>query len=155
MESLRAIAIRDLVTITLRGVPDRPGIAAEVFGALGEQGLNVEMVVSSGASNGRADISMAAARTERDQVRQAAERVRKQVGASGVETKDGSALVTLSGSDLAAQPGIAGRMFRALTSEGINIDAISTSLSSISCLIEDERAAGAVAVLNREFGIAT
>jgi aspartate kinase len=155
MESLRAIAIRDLVTITLRGVPDRPGIAAEVFGALGEQGLNVEMVVSSGASAGRADISMAAARTERDQVRQAAERIRKQVDAHGVETKDGSALVTLSGSDLAAQPGLAGRMFRALTSEGINIDAISTSLSSISCLIEEKRAADAVAVLNQEFGIAT
>jgi aspartate kinase len=155
MENLRATSIRNLVTVTLRGVPDRPGIAAEVFGALGDQGLNVEMVVSTGVSEGRADISMAAARAEKDHVRQAAERVRGQVGASGVETRDGSALVVLSGPELSTRPGVAGRMFRALTGEGINIDAISTSLSSITCLIDNSRAEDAVAVLNGEFAIAS
>jgi aspartate kinase len=153
MDSLRVVAIRDLVTIVVRGVPDRPGIAAEVFGALGEQGLNVELVVAGGTSDERADISLAVARAERDHVRQAVERIRKQVGARGVDVRDGSALVILSGSNLAAQPGMAGRMFRALTSRGINIEAISTSLSSISCLVEDNWAAAAVELLEEEFGI--
>jgi aspartate kinase len=155
MENLRVSSMGDLVTVTLRGVPNQPGIAATVFGTLGEKGLNVEMVVSSGVSESLADIAVAATRAEREPVVQAAEQMRAELGARTVESKEGSALVVLSGSDLASQPGIAGRMFRALSGEGINIDAISTSLSSITCLIDDDRLADAVAVLREKLEAAS
>jgi aspartate kinase len=150
VENLRVSATRDLITVTLQGVPDQPGIAATVLGDLGEQGLNVEMVVASGSSAKRADILVAAARAERDQVMEVAEQIRQALGARGVEAKEGSALVTLSGPGLASQPGIAGKMFRALSDEGINLGAISTSLSSITCLIDEDRVEDALAVLGEK-----
>ena len=87
-----------------------------------------------------------------DRVESAAQRIREQYDASDVESRGGSALVILSGQDLAAQPGIAGKMFRALSSKGINIDAISTSLASITCLIENDRAEDAVETLKDALG---
>jgi aspartate kinase len=155
MENLQVSSKGDLITVTLRGVPNQPGIAATVFGTLGEQGLNVEMVVSSGVSETLADISVAATRAERDRVVMAAERIRRELGARAVESKEGSALIVLSGPDLASQPGIAGQMFRALSGEGINIDAISTSLSSITCLIDGGRLDDAVAVLRNQLQAAS
>jgi aspartate kinase len=150
VENLRVSATRDLITVTLQGVPNEPGIAATVLGALGEQGLNVEMVVASGTSAKHADILVAAARAEREQVMKVAGQIRAEYGARGVDAKEGSALVTLSGPEMASRPGVAGKMFRALSDAGINIGAISTSLSSITCLIDEDRVDDAVAVLGEK-----
>jgi aspartate kinase len=151
MDALRAVANREITKITLEGVPDRPGIAAEIFGALGQQGINVEMVVSTGGAHGTADISLAVARSQEQTVSEALESIRREIGGRGLHRNSKVALVSLVGHSLSTEPGIAGRMFGALSRAGVNIEVISTSLSSVTCMIEERSCDEAVAALRQEF----
>jgi aspartate kinase len=151
MTELYPVANREVSKITLEGVPDRPGIAAEIFGALGGQGFNVELVVATGGAGGRADISLAISRADEDNVTRSLEAIRDEVGARTLQVNSHVALVSIVGQHLSTEPGIAGRMFRALSHHGINIEAISTSMSSVTCLIEEARTDEAMAALKAEF----
>lgn len=153
MDSLQAIANHDITKIILEGVPDRPGIAAEIFLALGDRGFNVELVVSTGGSGGRADISLAVQRTQEEAIVRTLETIREEIGWMGLRTNSHVALVNVVGQHLSTEPGIAGRTFRALSSHGINIEAISTSMSSVTCLIDEDKVREALAALRSEFGI--
>jgi aspartate kinase len=153
MEGLQAIANREVTKITLEGVPDRPGIAAEIFGALGQQGINVELVVSTGGAHGTADISLAVSRGQEKQVSDAMESVRREVGGRGFHRNSKVALVSLVGHGLATEPGIAGRMFGALSRAGVNIEVISTSLSSVTCMIDEQMCEAALTALQQEFAL--
>lgn len=153
MQELHAVANRDVTKITLEGVPDRPGIAAEVFGVLGSQGFNVELVVSTGGSGGRADISLAVSRTDQESVGRALESLREEIGARSMSMNANVALVSIVGQHLSTEPGIAGRMFRALSSHGINIEVISTSMSSVTCMIDEGRTEEALIALRGEFNL--
>jgi aspartate kinase len=153
MEGLRAIANREITKVTFEGVPDRPGIAAEIFGALGQRGINVELVVSTGGRKGTADISLAIARSRERGVIDALEAIRREVGARALQRNSAVALVSLLGNGLQTEPGIAGRMFGALSRTGVNIEAISTSMSSVTCMIEESRCEAALAALRHEFNL--
>jgi aspartate kinase len=153
MEGLRAIENREITKVTFAGVPDRPGIAAEIFGALGRRGINVEMVVSTGGQEGTADISLAIARSQTPGVVEALEVIRREVGARALLSNSEAALISLLGQGLQTEPGIAGRMFGALSRAGVNIEAISTSVSSVTCMIEEARCEAALAALRQEFNL--
>lgn len=153
MEGLRAIANREITKVTFVGVPDQPGIAAEIFGALGRRGINVEMVVSTGGQEGTADISLAITRSQAPGVVEALEAIRRDVGARALHRHAEAALISLLGRGLQTEPGIAGRMFGALSRAGVNIEAISTSMSSVTCMIEDARCETALAALRQEFNL--
>jgi aspartate kinase len=153
MVNLHAVANRDVTKITIEGVPDRPGIAAEIFGALGNLGFNIELVVSTGGAGGRADISLAVSRSQEEAIVRALEQIRDEVGARALTASSQVALVSIIGQHLSTEPGIAGRMFRALSAQGINIEVISTSMSSVTCLIEEVRADDALVALRKEFGL--
>lgn len=154
MVTLHAQANRNITKITLEGVPDRPGIAAEIFGTLGNQGFNVELVVSTGGEGGRADISFAVSRTEEEAVLRALETIRDEAGARALHANSNVSLVSIVGQHLSTEPGIAGRMFSALSRAGINIEIISTSMSSVTCLIDESKTEEALAALREEFGLA-
>lgn len=154
MDSLRAIANRNVTKITYVGVPDHPGIAADIFGALGRKDINVELVVSTGGQHGTADISLAVARNQEDSCHAELEAIRGEIGAKGLVRNTHVALVSLLGHGLQTEPGIAGRMFGALSRAGINIEAIATSMSSVTCMIEERHCEAALAALNQEFGLA-
>ena len=154
MESLRAIANRNITKVTFHGVPDRPGIAADIFGSLGVQGVNVELVLSTGGSQGSADISLAISRSQEESVLGILEALRKEIGAHSLQRNSRVCLVSLLGHGLQTEPGIAGRMFGALSRAGINIEAISTSMSSVTCMIEEAQCATALEALEREFQLA-
>jgi aspartate kinase len=151
MSELYPVANREVAKITLEGVPDRPGIAAEIFGTLGMQGFNVELVVATGGAGGRADISFAVSRSDEERVMRALEEIREEVGARDLQVNSHVALVSIVGQHLSTEPGIAGRMFRALSHQGINIEAISTSMSSVTCMIEEGRTEEAMVALRAEF----
>jgi aspartate kinase len=153
MEGLRAVANRDVTKITLEGVPDRPGIAAEIFGALGQLGFNVELVVSTGGSHGTADISLAIARSQEREILDALESIRREVGARSLHRNSKVALVSLVGHGLSTEPGTAGRMFGALSRAGVNIEVISTSLFSVTCMIEEHSCELALEALRQEFAL--
>jgi aspartate kinase len=151
MDTLRVVANREISKVVLQGVPDRPGIAAEIFGELGGQGFNVELVVSTGGTRGTADICLAVAQDQQEQVREALEIINKDVMGADVVADPEVALVSVVGSNLSKVPGVAGRMFKTLSAKGINIEIISTSLSSVTCLIPAEKTEEAVAALEGEF----
>jgi len=151
METLRIESNQEVSKILVEGVPDRPGIAAEIFGALGAQGFNVELVVTTGGTGGLADICLAVSREESRNVQSALSELRKAVSARTVREDVGIALVSVVGSNLSKVPGVAGRMFHALSSRGINIDVVSTSLSSVTCMIPADRTEEAVVALEGEF----
>jgi len=151
MEKLRIEANKAVSKIVLRGVPDRPGIAAEIFGALGDKGFNVEMVVTSGGTRGTADICLAVSQEQEQDIQAALSEIREKVQARDILADTQVALVSVTGPNLARVPGIAGRLFHALSRRGINIDVISTSLSSVTCMIAKEETERAIAALEGEF----
>jgi aspartate kinase len=149
METLRVEANKEVSRILIRGIPDKPGIAAEIFGMLGTRGYNVEMVVTTGGTRGTADICLAVSRAQQEAVRAA---LNEDGVLAGEITADSDvALVSVVGTGLAKVPGVAGRTFKALSARGINIDAISTSLVSVTCMIARGHADEAVAALEGEF----
>ncbi len=151
MSDLNVKSERDVVKVTVASVPDKPGIAAELFGRLGGEGFNIELMVSTGGGQGRSDISFAIKETELEPVQRVLERIIPELGAKSVSHHKGIALVGVTGHDLNKRPGIAGRMFRALSRCGINIDMISTSLSSVTCAIDARMIDDAAEALEKEF----
>ena len=151
MEALRVEANKKISKLVLRGVADRPGIAAEIFGILGSKGFNVELVVSTGGTRGTADICMAVSADQQEVVRQTLEETKEETMASDVVSDPDVALVSVVGLNLSKVPGVAGRMFKALSAKGINIEIISTSLTSVTCMIPKGRTGEAVAALEGEF----
>ncbi len=151
MEKVRVDLNAGVSRVLLRGVPDRPGIAAEIFGALGAKGFNVELVVTTGGTRGTADICLAVSQQQREQVVESLLKGQDQMTAAEIVADNDVALVSIVGSNLAKIPGVAGRMFKALSSRGINIEVISTSLGSVTCMISRDRAVEAVAALEGEF----
>ncbi len=141
-----------VVKITLRGLPDRPGMAAGIFGRLGEEGINVELITASAIGGGRSDVSFIVAQTEMQRVSSATDRLKREFEAEEVVVDPNVAVVSLHMADLVQTPGTAGRMFASLSGRGINIDMISTSMASITCVIPENRADEAVRVLEEEFG---
>jgi aspartate kinase len=141
----------NIAKVTLHSVPDRPGIAAEVFGKLGAQGFNIELVVTGISFKGRTDVSFAVAESELDAIEKLLEEMKNEIGAERISHTSSVALVSIAGHQLAQTPGIAGRMFNALSKAGINIDTISTSMSSVTCLIAKDKAKEAVEALRKEF----
>jgi aspartate kinase len=137
--------------VTLHSVPDQPGIAAEVFGKLGSQGFNVEMVVSGISYKNKVDISFAVAQNELEAIRGLLEKIKNEIGAQKITHTSSVALVSIAGHQLAQIPGMAGKMFNALSRSGINIDTISTSMSSVTCLVTEDKAQEAVEALRKEF----
>lgn len=151
MQSVRVEFNTQVSKLLIRGVPDRPGIAADIFSVVGSKGFNVELVVATGATKGTADICLAVSREEQAAVRRALEELKHELHATAVEADDDIALISIVGPNLSKVPGVAGRMFKALSVRGINIEVISTSLSSVTCMIPAGRTAEAVAALEGEF----
>lgn len=141
----------NVAKITIHAVPDRPGIAADIFGRLGNEGFNVELVVSGISYKGKVDVSFAVAENELDAIKTLLEKVKDEVGADGISHTTSIALVSIAGHQLVQTPGIAGKMFNALSKSGINIDTISTSMSSVTCMVPMDKAKEAVVALRKEF----
>lgn len=141
----------NIAKVTLHSVPDKPGIAAEIFGKLGTKGFNVELVVTGISYKGRTDVSFAVAENELDAIDTLLEKMKSEIGAEKISHSSSVALVSIAGHQLAQTPGIAGRMFNALSKAGINIDTISTSMSSVTCMVARDKAKEAVEALRKEF----
>ncbi len=141
----------NVAKITLHSVPDKPGIAAEIFGKLGNEGFNVELMVSGISYKDKVDVTFAVAENELDPIHTLLEKVKSEMGAERVSHTSNIALVSIAGHQLAQTPGLAGRMFNALSKAGINIDTISTSMSSVTCVVSQDKAKDAVDALRKEF----
>ncbi len=140
-----------IAKVTLQNVNDRQGVAAEIFSALGDHGLNVELISTSSAGRGRADISFAVLEADLKDVVKLLDRIKGNFGAQGVAVDKDRALITIYGSRLATTPGAAGKIFKVLSESGINIDMISASLTVLSLVVEENKIKSAVEAIEKEF----
>lgn len=137
--------------ITVVRVPDKPGVAAKLFKALGDRNIVVDMIVQNVSHQGFTDISFTVNKTDADIAEEIAREVAKEIGAADVERNDKIAKISVVGLGMKTHSGTAGKMFEVLYKEGINIYAISTSEIKISCLIDEKYAELAVRALHEAF----
>jgi aspartate kinase len=141
----------DLALVGMMAVPDRPGIAAAVFEALGRRGINVLSIVQAIDLENNTHIVFCVASKDVSVALGLLEPVRERFGGRQVTHRSGVALVSVFGPDFRETPGIAGAMYSAFADADINILAISTSMSSVSCVIDQTCLDHAVAALKDTF----
>src|SRR6266540_1792973 len=144
---------RSQAKISILRVPDRPGIAAQVFGAIAERNIVVDMIVQNISRDGYTDMSFTVPRGDHARAVAALEDVARKVGAQGVVHDERVAKVSIVGVGMRSHSGVASRMFGVLSREGINIQMISTSEIAISCVIEDKYTELAVRALHETFDV--
>ena len=137
--------------ITLAGVPNQPGIAADLFDELAAGGVFVDMIVQSYADTDHADIAFTIPRDQLEQALEKANSVQKRFSARGVEHKREIAKLSVSGIGLRSHTGVALGMFRALAEAGINMDAINTSEVRVNVIVDGARGDDGLACLRAEF----
>jgi aspartate kinase len=140
-----------IAKVTLQNVTDRQGVAAEIFSALGEHGLNVELISTSSAGRGRADISFAVLEADLSDVVKLLDTIKGNFGAQDIAVDQDRALITIYGSKLATTPGVAGKIFKVLSENAINIDMISASLTVLSLVVDESKIESAVEAIEKEF----
>ena len=143
----------DVAEVVIHNIPDTPGIAADIFGALGAKGFNVELVISSPGEKNRANIAFAIREKDAEAAMEVLREMKSKLEFETLTIRTDIAILTLSWHMLSGQPGSGGRLFSALSKAGVNIEAISTSLSSISCMVAVSQIDKAEATLKKEFGI--
>lgn len=146
---------RGQAKVSILRVPDRPGIAARVFGGLGAQNIVVDMIVQNISREGLSDISFTLPRADRQRAERVLDGIAKEIGAEGVAADDRIAKVSIVGVGMRSHAGVAARMFTALSKEGINIQMISTSEIAVSCVIEDKYTELAVRALHDAYELGT
>jgi aspartate kinase len=144
---------RSQAKISILRVPDRPGIAARIFGSIAARNIVVDMIVQNISRDGYTDVSFTLPRGDHARAVAALGEAAREVGAQGVLHDDRVAKVSIVGVGMRSHSGVAARMFEALSREGINIQMISTSEIAVSCVIEDKYAELAVRALHDAFGL--
>jgi aspartate kinase len=145
----------DEAKMTIEQVPDRPGVAAEIFRAVADGGIHVDMIVqnSSREGEGRTDLSFTVPKADLAQAAVLVEELAQTVGAAGHAVDDGIAKVSLVGAGMKSNPSVVADMFEALAAERINIEMISTSTIRISCVVRAEDADRAVQAVHAKFNL--
>ncbi|PKB78230.1 MAG: aspartate kinase [SAR202 cluster bacterium Io17-Chloro-G9] len=141
----------NVAKITVRSVPDRPGIAAALFEPLAEAGMSIDTIVQNTSLDRTTDISFTVSRGDLPGALRQMEKVLEAVGAPEMVSDSTLASVSIIGSGMQNTPGYAARMFRILADGNINIDMITTSEIRISCIIKEEQVKEAVRLLHRGF----
>lgn len=134
--------------ITLVKIPDKPGIAADIFSALGARNVNVELVVNTSVEPGLADVAFVVGESELGAAREEMEKLVAQLGGKGIEVDRDVATISVRAADVGPKVS-PGALFSALAKEGINIEMISSSLWGITCVIRKDRLEDAVNAINR------
>ena len=141
----------DVGRITLRGVPDRPGIASKLFEPLADAGISVDTIVQNAGMERLTDLTFTVAKADLDQAAQIVRDGLGQIEGAEILTESGLAKVSIVGAGMQSGPGYAARMFRTLFDAGINIEMISTSEIRITCIIDEAKTSAAVRALHKAF----
>jgi aspartate kinase len=145
---------RDETKITVLGVPDRPGIAYQILGAVAEANIEVDMIIQNQSVDGKTDFTFTVPRGEYTKAMDVLnEKVKAHIGAASITGDAKVSKVSVVGVGMRSHVGIASQMFRTLAEEGINIQMISTSEIKISVLIDEKYMELAVRALHKAFGL--
>ena len=151
---VRGIAHQDGVAkVTVRGVPDRPGIAAQLFEPLAEAGVSVDTIVQNASVEGLTDLTFTVHRSDLDGAVTVVQDMLPEIGARELVSDPELGSVSIVGTGMATSPGYAARMFRTLFEHGINIELISTSEIRITCIVRTAQLTDAVNALHEAFAL--
>ncbi|MDO8674764.1 MAG: aspartate kinase [Candidatus Omnitrophota bacterium] len=156
-EKMEEIAVRGITCnkgeakVTICSVPDKPGIAAKIFGEISKSGINVDTIVQNVPHDRLSDISFTVPKTDLNETIKVTTAIGKKIGAGEILEDRNIARVSLVGSGMRSHSGIAARMFKTLADNAINIEMISTSEISVSCIIQQDLADKAVRSLHKAF----
>ena len=139
--------------ITLKKVPDQPGIAAKIFSPIAEAGILVDMIIQNTRAGGLTDLTFTVAKTDYNRAIEISKKVAEEIRAEEVLTAKNIAKISVTGVGMKSHSGVASKMFSTLAAENINIRLISTSEIRISCVIEEKYSELAVRVLHSAFGL--
>lgn len=149
---VRGIALdMDVAAFTVRAVPDRPGIAARIFGSLADAGISVDTIVQNASVERLTDLTFSVTQADGERARAIIESVATEIDAAAVMVDQRLAKVSIVGTGMQTGPGYAATMFRALADASINIQLITTSDIRIAALVRADRAQEAVRVLHSAF----
>ncbi len=137
--------------ITLRDLPDRPGIASTLFGRLGDSKVYVNMIVQSTGHDNLASISFTVVKKDLKTAMEICNNLKQELGAAEVTSKEGIAIVSAVGVGMLSSYGVAGRMFKILADHGVNIEMIATSEIGISCVVDEKYSELAQKIIHKEF----
>ena len=144
---------RDEAKLTIRGVPDQPGVASTIFGQISDAHVNVDMIIQNVAQDGTTDLTFTVNRSEYTHARSILEKISAELKAREVVGDDQLAKISIVGVGMRSHAGIASTMFEAMATEGINIELISTSEIKISIGVADRYVDLAVRALHKAFGL--
>lgn len=156
MEEMKITGItynKNEAKITISRVPDKPGVASEVFTALSDENIVVDIIVQNISKENYTDITFTVAKTDAKKAQRIMEEVAKKLGADRVIVDEDIAKISIVGLGMRSHAGVASKMFSILAKEGINIAAITTSEIKISCVIDAKYGELAVRALHSGFGL--
>lgn len=145
---------KDEAKISVIRVPDKPGIAAQLFSPLSHANITVDMIIQNVSHEGYTDLTFTVPRTDFKKALKIVEESAVQIGAGGVNSDEDIAKVSIVGVGMRSHSGVASKMFQTLSQEGVNIQMISTSEIKVSCVIDAKYTELAVRVLHDVFGLA-
>ena len=143
----------DVLKVTVYNVPSVPGVAAKVFTALGEANVNVDMIIQSGAKDGRNDISFTTSMEDDGKIESILQPIMDEIGGGNIIVGNNVAKVSIIGAGMITNPGVAAKMFRVLSENKFNIQMIATSEIKVSCILNKEGAKDAVVALHTAFDL--
>ncbi|NMO96870.1 aspartate kinase [Paenibacillus lemnae] len=146
---------KNVARISILGVSDYPGVLARVFGALAQEGIDVDIIVQSGVQNGEADFSFTIARHESQRALSVIEGIRTEVPFREVTSEVNLVKVSIVGAGMVSHPGVAAQMFDVISKQDVSIKMVSTSEIKVSCVIEGSNLEGVVQALHTAYGLDT
>ena len=141
----------NVAKVTIRGVVDRPGVAAAVFEPLAEADVSVDVIVQNTSVEGATDITFTVERSDLPWALEVAGAIANEMGARGVSSSENLAKISIVGTGMQNAPGYASRMFRALSDATVNIEMITTSEIRITCVVSESRLAAAARAVHAAF----
>jgi aspartate kinase len=144
---------RDEAKLTIRGIPDQPGVAYKVLGAISEANIEIDVIVQNVAKDNSATITFTVHRNDLVRASKLLEQIAADLGAEEVTSDDQIVKVSIVGVGMRSHAGVAATMFEALAAEGINIQLITTSEIKITVVIEERYLELAVRSLHSAFGL--
>lgn len=153
---VRGIAFdKNVARISVLGVEDEPGVLAKMFGALANQGIDVDIIVQSGVQEGKADFSFTVSLADRSRALDVLSSIKADVPYRDATYEEGLVKVSIVGAGMVSNPGVAAKMFEAISNVGVSIKMVSTSEIKVSCVIAAEPVHEVIRALHTAYGLDT
>ncbi|WP_239613838.1 aspartate kinase [Cohnella mopanensis] len=146
---------KNVARISVLGVEDLPGVLAKMFGALATHGIDVDIIVQSGVQDGKADFSFTVSLADRGRALEVLSSIKSEVPYREATFEEGLVKVSIVGAGMVSSPGVAAKMFEAISSVGVSIKMVSTSEIKVSCVIAAEPVQEVVRALHTAYGLDT